>query len=107
MATQKRITLAIARLVLLVLAAKIWRHAGRVGVIYSGHHAAKGIMSADGPFARDRCRRPPLCARAVHTPAVDEDWCTDSDAPISQPLQQHRKRLRRSDNGPSGNQMRR
>ena len=37
-------TLATARLRFLFLAAKIWRHAGRVGVSYSDHYAEKGIF---------------------------------------------------------------
>jgi len=37
-------TLATARLRFLFLAAKIWRHAGRVGVSYSDHYQEKGIF---------------------------------------------------------------
>jgi len=37
-------TLATARLRFLFLAAKIWRHAGRVGVSYSDHYAQQGIF---------------------------------------------------------------
>jgi hypothetical protein len=37
-------TLATARLRFLFLAAKIWRHAGRVGVSYSDHYEDKGIF---------------------------------------------------------------
>ena len=40
----KHITLATARLRFLFLAAKIWRHAGRVGVSYSDHYAEQGIF---------------------------------------------------------------
>ena len=29
---------------MVILAAKIWRHAGRVGVSYSGHYEEKGIF---------------------------------------------------------------
>jgi hypothetical protein len=43
--TLKHTTLATARLRFLFLAAKIWRHAGRVGVSYSDHYAEKGIFS--------------------------------------------------------------
>jgi hypothetical protein len=43
--TLKHITLATARLRFLFLAAKIWRHAGRVGVSYSDHYAEQGIFS--------------------------------------------------------------
>ena len=37
-------TLATARLRFLFLAAKIWRHAGRVGVSYSDHYPEKGLF---------------------------------------------------------------
>jgi hypothetical protein len=37
-------TLATARLRFLFLAAKIWRHAGRVGVSYSDHYEEKGLL---------------------------------------------------------------
>ncbi len=37
-------TLATARLRFLLLAAKIWRHAGRVGVSYSDHYEEKSIL---------------------------------------------------------------
>jgi hypothetical protein len=37
-------TLATARLRFLFLAAKIWRHAGRVGISYSDHYEEKGIL---------------------------------------------------------------
>jgi hypothetical protein len=40
----KHITLATARLRFLFLAAKIWRHAGRIGVSYSDHYAEQGIF---------------------------------------------------------------
>ena len=43
-ATLKHTTLATARLRFLFLAAKIWRHAGRVGVSYSDHYAEQGIL---------------------------------------------------------------
>jgi hypothetical protein len=42
--TLKHTTLATARLRFLLLAAKIWRHAGRVGVSYSDHYAEQGIF---------------------------------------------------------------
>ena len=44
MATLQHTTLATARLRFLFLAAKIWRHAGRVGVSYSDHYEEKGIF---------------------------------------------------------------
>lgn len=37
-------TLATARLRFLFLAAKIWRHAGRVGVSYSDHYEEKSTL---------------------------------------------------------------
>jgi hypothetical protein len=40
----KHTTLATSRLRFLFLAAKIWRHAGRVGISYSDHYAEKGIL---------------------------------------------------------------
>jgi len=42
--TMRHTTLARARLRFLFLAAKIWRHAGRVGVSYSDHYQEKGIF---------------------------------------------------------------
>jgi hypothetical protein len=42
--TLKHTTLATTRLRFLFLAARIWRHAGRVGVSYSDHYAEKGIF---------------------------------------------------------------
>jgi hypothetical protein len=42
--TLKHTTLSTARLRFLFLAAKIWRHAGRVGVSYSDHYAEQGIF---------------------------------------------------------------
>ena len=43
-ATLQHTTLATARLRFLFLAAKIWRHAGRVGVSYSDHYEERGIF---------------------------------------------------------------
>jgi hypothetical protein len=40
----KHTTLAIARLRFLFLAAKIWRHAGRVGISYSDQYAERGMF---------------------------------------------------------------
>ena len=44
METMKHTTLATARLRFLFLAAKIWRHPGRVGVSYSDHYPEQGIF---------------------------------------------------------------
>jgi hypothetical protein len=41
--TLQHTTLATSRLRFLFVAAKIWRHAGRVGVSYSDHYAEKGL----------------------------------------------------------------
>ena len=43
-ATLQHTTLATSRLRFLFLAAKIWRHAGRVGVSYSDHYSEQGIF---------------------------------------------------------------
>src|ERR1700758_5839160 len=40
----KHTTLAIARLRFLFLTAKIWRHAGRVGISYSDQYAERGLF---------------------------------------------------------------
>jgi hypothetical protein len=42
--TMKHITLATARLRFLFIAARIWRHAGRVGVSYSDHYQEKDVF---------------------------------------------------------------
>jgi hypothetical protein len=42
--TLRHTTLATARLRFLFLAAKIWRHAGRVGVSQSDHYEESGIF---------------------------------------------------------------
>ena len=42
--TLRHVTLATARLRFLFVAAKIWRHAGRVGVSYSDHYAEQEIF---------------------------------------------------------------
>jgi hypothetical protein len=42
--TLRHTTLATARLRFLFLAAKIWRHAGRVGVSYSDQYPEQGIF---------------------------------------------------------------
>jgi hypothetical protein len=46
-------TLAVARLRFLFLAAKIWRHAGRVGIGYSDQYAERGLFQR----LMDRLRR--------------------------------------------------
>ena len=62
-------TLATARLRFLFLAAKIWRHAGRVGVSYSDHYEEKGIferlMSRLRAIAADAGGFAPVIATAL------------------------------------------
>jgi len=64
--TLQHTTLATARLRFLFLAAKIWRHAGRVGVSYSEHHAEQGIfcrlMERLRTIASDGARFAPVLA---------------------------------------------
>ena len=42
--SMRHTTLATARLRFLFLAAKIWRHAGRVGISYSDHYEERGLF---------------------------------------------------------------
>jgi hypothetical protein len=67
--TLKHITLATARLRFLFVAAKIWRHAGRVGVSYSDHYAEQGIfcrlMQRLRRIATDGQRFAPVLATAL------------------------------------------
>ena len=69
METLKHTTLATARLRFLFLAAKIWRHAGRVGVSYSNHYAEQGIfrrlLERLGMIASDGPRFAPVVATAL------------------------------------------
>ena len=53
-------TLATARLRFLFVAAKIWRHAGRVGVSYSDHYQDQGLFHR----LMDRVRELRLAATA-------------------------------------------
>ncbi len=62
----RRTTLATSRLRFLFVAAKIWRHAGRIGVSYSDHYEEKGLFEEEkGVFERlmDRLRRIAPCAQ--------------------------------------------
>jgi hypothetical protein len=67
--TLRHTTLATARLRFLFLAAKIWRHAGRVGVGYSDHYAEQGIfrrlMDRLRAIATDGQRFGPVVATAL------------------------------------------
>jgi hypothetical protein len=67
--TMRHITLATARLRFLFLAAKIWRHAGRVGVSYSDHYAEQGLfrqlMDRLRAIATDGPRFRPVLATAL------------------------------------------
>lgn len=69
--TMKHTTLATARLRFLFLAARIWRHAGRVGVSFSDHYQEKGAFQqlmerlrkvARGPDGFAPVLSAPLCA---------------------------------------------
>jgi hypothetical protein len=68
-ATLQHTTLATARLRFLFLAAKIWRHAGRVGISYSDHYAEQGIfrrlMDRLRMIADDGQRFTPVLATAL------------------------------------------
>jgi hypothetical protein len=67
--TLKHTTLATARLRFLFLAAKIWRHAGRVGVSYSDHYTEQGIfrrlMNRLCAIATDGCTYQPVLPTAL------------------------------------------
>jgi hypothetical protein len=67
--TLKHTTLATARLRFLFLAARIWRHAGRVGVSYSDSYAEQGIfrrlMDRLRAIASDGQRFAPVLATAL------------------------------------------
>ena len=67
--TLQHTTLATARLRFLFLAAKIWRHAGRVGVSYGEHYAEQGIfrrlMDRLRAIASDGPRFGPVLATAL------------------------------------------
>jgi len=67
--TLQHTTLATARLRFLFLAAKIWRHAGRVGVSYSDHYAEQGLfrrlMDRLRMIATEGQRFGPVLARAL------------------------------------------
>ncbi|MFN3325723.1 MAG: hypothetical protein ACK5AZ_19680 [Bryobacteraceae bacterium] len=57
-------TLATSRLRFLFVGAKIWRHAGRVGVSYSDHYEEKGLLE------RLMCRLRAITAKADGFPPV-------------------------------------
>lgn len=63
--TMRHTTLATARLRFLFLAAKIWRHAGRVGVSYSDHYQEKGLFQR----LMDRLRRV-TCGASGFVPVI-------------------------------------
>lgn len=67
--TLRHTTLATARLRFLFLAARIWRHAGRVGVSYSDSYAEQGLfrrlMDRLRAIARDGQRFAPVLATAL------------------------------------------
>jgi hypothetical protein len=60
-------TLAMARLKFLFVAARIWSHAGRVGVSYSAHYAEQPLFERLMTRLRIGCRkRGRVCARDSH-----------------------------------------
>jgi hypothetical protein len=69
-ADMPHITLATARLRFLFLAAKIWRHAGRVGVSYSDHYQERGILDRLMQRLRDHPRGRRVHARDRHRATV-------------------------------------
>ena len=90
--TLQHTTLATARLRFLFLAAKIWRHAGRVGVSYSDHYAEQGIfcrlMGRLRMIAIDGPRFTPVVATAL---TGRLSWCIESYAHGTQTIQRDRK----------------
>ena len=66
-ATLRHTTLATARLRYLFLAAKIRRHAGRVGVSHSDHYAEKGTFQRLMDRLRDIARGPHGFVRVIAT----------------------------------------
>ena len=69
--TLQHTTLATARLKFLFLAAKIWRHAGRVGVSYSDHYAEQGLFERlMNRLRTDRCDRERLRTRDCCRPTL-------------------------------------
>ncbi|MGC9198259.1 MAG: hypothetical protein ACP5E5_04890, partial [Acidobacteriaceae bacterium] len=66
--TMKHTTLATARLRSLFLAARIWRHAGRVGVSYSDHYQEKHFFQRLMERLRCVARGPDGFAPVLATP---------------------------------------
>ena len=66
--TMKHTTLATARLRFLFLAARIWRHAGRVGVSYSDHYQEKHLFQRLMERLRSVARGPDGFAPVLATP---------------------------------------
>ena len=66
--TMKHTTLATARLRFLFLAARIWRHAGRVGVSYSDHYQEKGAFQQIMDRLRKVARGPDGFTPVLHAP---------------------------------------
>ena len=66
--TIKHTTLATARLRFLFLAARIWRHAGRVGVSYSDHYQEKDTFQRLMSRLRSICPCAGGLAPVVSTP---------------------------------------
>jgi len=66
--TMQHTTLAMARLRFLFLAARIWRHAGRVGVSYSDHYQEKDLFQRLMERLRRVTRAPDGFAPVLATP---------------------------------------
>jgi hypothetical protein len=66
--TMKHTTLATARLRFLFVAARIWRHAGKVGVSYSDHYQEKGAFQQLMERLRKAVRGPDGFAPVLNTP---------------------------------------
>ena len=66
--TMKHTTLATSRLRFLFLAARIWRHAGRVGVSYSDHYQEKDLFQRLMERLRRVTRAPDGFAPVLATP---------------------------------------
>jgi hypothetical protein len=66
--TMKHTTLATARLRFLFLAARIWRHAGRVGISYSDHYQEKGAFQRLIKRLRELARNPNGFAPVISAP---------------------------------------
>ena len=87
-------TLATARLRFLFLAAKIWRHAGRVGISYSDHYEDQGLFQR----LMDRVRAIAPGGRRIPAGVADgidlRRRARDDDRPVHKILCDIAKRMR-------------